>query len=137
MNGWKVIWTQEGKRLMRRFQGDSPKESGAVAFARKLRGRGFVVDGVVSQKKAFPPPKGKTLGKGVWCPYCVKWRDFRVYAIRKYSIVVPPILRCPVCQISINDGFVRAYNQHVFLEYSIISEDKARKAARRKNRGKA
>lgn len=133
-NAWKVIWQEHGKKLLKRFPGD-PTPKTAVAFAKQLKARGLTVEGVVSQRKAYPPPAHmrERIGKGIWCPYCVKWRDFREFPVKLHGITLPSLLRCPCCHISIDDGFVRQYNQVIFIEYSLVTERKL--IAARKQRG--
>ena len=115
INAWKVIWkTEDGRKLLRKgFNGDSPRESGAVAFGKKLQERGLKDVTIVSSKKAFAPPLAKQKPPEVgmlWCPYCLKWRFFRELSIRYISHRGPLLWRCPICTISIHDPYVKKFN---------------------------
>lgn len=112
-NAWNVIWRNtEGKKLIRKFEGDSPRESGAIAFGKKLQSQGWTVD-IVSRRKGFAPPTSKLEAPEygmLWCPYCLKWREFREFSVKTNGFRGPLIYRCPVCTISIRDFYVRKYN---------------------------
>lgn len=123
-NHWKVLWREGGKFLKRTFVEDKPTE--AVAFAKDLKRRGLVVD-VVSGRRAYAPPRFKEKGKGIWCPYCIKWRDFDEFSVRCGEVILAPTLRCPVCHISINDAYVRQFNPVIFNEYQILEERRAKR----------
>lgn len=113
-NFWKVIWkTQEGKKLLKKFPGESPKDSGAIAFGKKLQERGLLDVSIVSGLRAYGPPIAKRTSPRygmIWCPYCLKWQEFKEFALRLHGLKIPSALRCPVCTISIRDGFVLKYN---------------------------
>jgi len=116
MNAWKVIWYENShKYLKNNFDGDSPRASGAIDYAKSLIARGIPVDHVhvVSKRKAFPPTT-EMLAKKIlgfsWCPYCLKWREFKYSALKLKDMVIPEEYRCPVCTISINDYYVKLYN---------------------------
>jgi hypothetical protein len=123
-NAWKVFWVEDGKKRKRHFEGDrfwaesrgvefheKPLEA-AVAYAKELKQRGLEPE-LVSGRRAFiqkreqlrPPRLGLT-----WCPYCVKWREFRLLRIKRSAYVGTPALRCPVCTISEEDFYVKKYN---------------------------
>lgn len=110
---WKVIWKDENdKKHFRLFPGSSPKESGAGGFFRELKDQGHTAY-LISANKAWPPTQKQEVNRRpglVWCPYCVKWRNFKLYAIRKPTYVTEALMRCPVCGISSNDYYVRQYN---------------------------
>jgi hypothetical protein len=55
INTWNVIWWQNGKKYIRRFPGDKPSESGAIAFGKQLQGQG-ITPHVSSSRKAFAIP---------------------------------------------------------------------------------
>jgi hypothetical protein len=110
-NAWKVIWSPgEGRRKIRRFEGDSPHE--AVQFGKSLRRLGHTVLGVISTRRAYAPPEGKAPDRvgWMWCPYCVKYRPFEFLQVYAGEVLLPPELRCPVCTISIGDYWVRFHN---------------------------
>ena len=116
VNGWIVIWLDGGKKLKKNgFEGDSPTASGAIAYAKALIARGILVKNVhvISKRKAFAPTEkmqAKQEDGALWCPYCLKWRHFRVSAIIRDGILGPESLRCPICSISVNDFYVKRYN---------------------------
>jgi len=111
VNAWKVIWSENKKKFLRKFEGDSPAE--AVSFAKGLKSRGLSVE-VISGRKAFKPKwdKVEPPGPGMWwCPYCIKWREFREFAVRDANGVIgPEYMRCPVCTISIFNYWVALFN---------------------------
>lgn len=115
-NGWVVFWSENGKKFKRNgFEGNSPRASGAIDYAKSVIARGIPVANVhvVSKRKGFAPPPAQRESPGPdysWCPYCIRWRVFRIYGIRKDGFTVPPDYRCPVCTISVNDHYVRKHN---------------------------
>ncbi|HUV13117.1 MAG TPA: hypothetical protein VMY18_05705 [Acidobacteriota bacterium] len=123
INAWKVLWKdQDGAKKFRRFEGDKPTE--AVEFGKELKRRGFPVD-VISARKGFPPPlkvsQPDRIGT-LWCPYCVKWRDFHETAVKWEGFITPVILRCTTCTISVKDAYVRRYNPLIVAKYEITRE---------------
>jgi len=112
-NAWNVIWwTAEGKKKQRAFEGELPREAGAIDFGKKLQSDGLKPV-IVSRRKAFGPPlaKIKPPQRGMlWCPYCLKWCFFKEYSIRVDGLIGPMKWRCPVCTISIYDAYVKKYN---------------------------
>lgn len=127
INAWKIIWQDNDHRYIKRFEGESPADSGAVEYGKKLQKRGLTVN-IVSQRKAFAPPKNKILPPKfgmIWCPYCLKWRDFHEVSIMGKDGVRSPVQwRCPVCTISIRDHYVRLYNLDMVLRYEGREEAK-------------
>lgn len=117
-NGWKVIWFERHKKFIRNgFEGDKPSTSGALDFAKGLQSRGLSDVHIISKRKAFAPPLNKRRGPHglLWCPYCLRWREFVLKAIRfeKAGVVSPTNWRCPICNVTINDAYVRSYNQEM------------------------
>lgn len=140
MNVWAVIWIENNRKHMKNgFQGDLPKSSGAYDFAKSLVARGILVDNVhvISKRKAYGPtkrhPKPPQLGMW-WCPYCLKWRYFREFAVRRDGIIGPAEMRCPICTISIHDFYVRKYNQLLTarIEMTAVRLKKVKKPGSRK-----
>lgn len=117
-NAWNVQWvTADGVLTKKAFEGNSPKLSGAVDFAADLRKHGFSVE-VISRRRAFPIPMKMAIPPQMgllWCPYCIKWRDFQEAAVQHGDRVGPELLRCPVCTISVMDYYFRLYNS-IFAE---------------------
>jgi hypothetical protein len=113
---WKVIWTKpEGGKTFRKFQGAKPSE--AVQFAKSLKQQGLSPN-VICANKAWPITQKQELKRRpgmVWCPYCVKWRNFKLFAIRRKTYVTDALMRCPVCTVSTNDFYVKKFNG--FLEH--------------------
>lgn len=112
-NAWNVIFFKEGKKYIKVFEGEKPGESGAITYAKKLKARGIIQVEVVSRRKAFGPPLAKQHPPQeglLWCPYCLKWREFTERAIRTNGLLGPMVWRCPVCTISVNDYHIRRFN---------------------------
>lgn len=140
INAWKVLWITEHHRRHKRFEGDSPKP--AVEFGKELKRRGVLSVHIISARKAFAPPLKK---KGfpsqgfeappayglLWCPYCVKWREFEDSAIvNKDGIEGPSIFRCSICTVSIMDYYIKLYNPEIVERLNIALEAKAGKKLR-------
>lgn len=108
---WKVLWKKEdGAKSFRRFEGESPKV--AIDFIRELKKQGLKPN-IISSNKAWPPTKEQEINRksgDLWCPYCIKWRRFKLFALRKKFYTTEAFLRCPICTISVNDFWVRKYN---------------------------
>jgi len=111
MRKWKVIWkTDEGKKTFRTFKGSKPSE--AVQYAKSLKHKGLHPV-VISSNHAYAPTQKQEINRRqgmIWCPYCIKWRSFQLYSIRRATYVTAPVMRCPVCTISTNDFYVKKYN---------------------------
>jgi hypothetical protein len=125
---WKVLWTKsEGGKTFRKFPGSSPKD--AVEFAKELKRQGMKPN-VVCANKAWRPTTEQELKRRpgmIWCPYCVKWRNFKLFRVRKKSYTTEAFMRCPVCTISTNDFYVKKFNG--FLEH-ITEADLIKKLTR-------
>jgi hypothetical protein len=131
INTWKVLWTEEGAHRKKTFESNSP--SPAVSFGKDLKRRGLSVE-IISGRKAFPPIKGQEPAKPgyLWCPYCVKWRDFSEAAIKDSSgLLGPVLLRCMVCTVSIRDAYIRKYNLLTYAKWE-MSQERKRDAIRQK-----
>ena len=149
INGWAVLWKDNEGAHKRKFEGDSPTE--AVTFGKELKRRGFSVE-VISRRRAFAPPKNAKAPDSpgiLWCPYCIKYREFREIAIRDEYGLGPAIVRCIVCMISVRDAYVRRWNRHFYRRWETEQERKrgattSQKAAKsvtkvfnpRRNRGR-
>lgn len=136
-NAWKTQWEEDSRRRAKRFEGDSP--SPAVSFGKGLKRRGIDVVDVISTRSAFPPPlKHLSAPKPglLWCPYCVKWREFEEAEVVFKDFRTPPLMRCTTCTISIKDAYVRKYNPELVIKYELQMEDRQRKreAAKEKRR---
>jgi hypothetical protein len=118
---WKVIIGQ-GKQV-KRFREDL---TGAIAFYRQMRKEGKEVH-LVSANRGFPPFKPghkryeeRPSSKHIWCPYCMKWRQFVYTALRdRDGQVSAAENRCPVCKIPLHDYNVKKYNgylEHLDME---------------------
>jgi hypothetical protein len=140
VNGWKVIWFDGDKKLVRKFEGDSPRESGAVDFGKRLQASGHNRVHIVSQRKAFAPPQDKRQApeRGMlWCPYCLKWRNFVETSIQGQDGTRSPIQwRCPICTISVNNFYVRRHNLDMVLRFEGRAEMQSENLIRRKLRGR-
>jgi hypothetical protein len=110
-NAWKVLWREKGHNFSKTFEGDKPSETDAPAFVKQLKDRGIIEINLISKRKAYAPPIGKPPPLGfLWCPYCVKYREFEVYAVKVDGIVGPERYRCSVCTIGADHFWVRKYN---------------------------
>lgn len=127
-NAWKVQWRTAGRKLVKTFEGDKPSESGALDFAKELKNQGIIDVALISKRRAFAPPAGsKPPQVGyLWCPFCVRWREFDTYSIRFDGIIGPARYRCTVCTISVEDAAVRKYNsgrvRHKELEEEVRAQ---------------
>lgn len=129
-NAWNVQFIEDDRVLVKIFEGDSPKESGAVKFAKELKLRGLRVD-IISRRKGFAPPqlRAEPPGPGLlWCPYCIKWREFEESSVVRGDYETPSLLRCSTCLISIKDYYVRVYNPIFVERHEIELEMKKAKA---------
>ena len=138
-NSWKTQWLENGRLYYKVFKdNDSPKK--AVDFGKELKARGIVVVDVISMRCAFPPPPKRAVAPSpglLWCPYCVKWREFEESAvIDKDGLVGPQLLRCPTCRISVKHAYVRKYNPDLVIQYEMRQEMKARQKEVAKERRK-
>lgn len=107
--------TAEGKLTKKRFEGKSPAE--AVQYAKDLKKQGLEPN-IYCANHAFRPTQEQEQKRRpgmVWCPYCIKWRDFKLISIRRSTYTSEAFMRCPVCTISTNDFYVKKYND--FLEH--------------------
>lgn len=115
MQKWMVLWkTSEGKRKKKLF--DGPKPSDAIKHAKGLKRDGLTVN-VVSSGHAYPPTQKQELTRRpgmLWCPYCLKFRNFRLLRVKSSTHTSGADLRCPVCLISTNHYWVKRFNN---LEY--------------------
>jgi len=118
---WKVLWkNKEGKKTFRMFPGPKPTE--AVIYARQLKRDGLAPN-VISAGHAYPPTKEQEEKRRpgmMWCPYCIKWRTFKLLAIKRPTYTSEAFMRCPVCTISTNEFYVKKYNG--FLDHMDESE---------------
>lgn len=141
-NSWKVIWFEGGRKLKKSaFPGDSPRASGAIDYAKSVVARGIPVENVhvVSMKRGYPPTakaREERMSGTVWCPYCLKYREFRLSSISVAGVLGPEDYRCPVCLISTQDYFVRKYNfdQVTRMETTVPRLPKAKTVPPRRRR---
>lgn len=120
-NVWKVIATKNHRTFFKKFVGDKPRESGAIDFGKKLQELGYTNVNIVSARKPFTKPLNVQVPRGLlWCPYCLKIREFIFKGLsHPDGSHTPALWRCPVCHISIRDAAVRTNND--FL--TIVSMD--------------
>lgn len=129
-NAWNVLFIEGERTLIKVFEGDSPKGSGAIAFAKQKRLQGIQAD-IISRRKGFGPPDNKKDPPSpglLWCPYCIKWREFEDSSVQRGDYETPSLLRCSVCLISIKDYYVRRYNPIFVERHDIELEMKRAKA---------
>jgi hypothetical protein len=141
MQSWNVIWWDGHEKFIKRFPGDKPSSSGALAFAKRQQERGLKPY-IVSASKAFGPTRDVQLqprpDDAIWCPYCLKYRQFHKKAILRDGVLGPELWRCPICTISIKDAYVRMYNEMMIIRLEgtarpkIPSEKKIRRTVRRR-----
>lgn len=127
MNTWKVYWWEDGRKKFKRF--DGPKPTLAVERAKELKREGKEV-AVVSSSKAFSIPPSKVYDREpgmLWCPYCVAFRRFKIYALKREHYVAEAKLRCPVCSISTDDYYVKKHNQDTKATWEILSRENQRR----------
>lgn len=133
-NSWKVYWWEDGKKKFKRFLQDKPTE--AIAYAKELRRQGKEIE-VVSARRAFRTTEAKRLEREpgmLWCPYCVKWRRFKIFSVRREHYISEAFLRCPVCTVSTNDYYVKKFNLEVRSTEEIILQEAGRIRKPKRNR---
>ena len=137
-NAWDVHFVHQGKRKFKTFEGEKPIESGAIAFGKKLQERGIKILGICSRRKGFNKPPKVIIPQGLlWCPYCLKAREFTERRVRHPNYVSTLEWRCVVCKISINDAYVKKNNPMMVAildarnRTRVPSEKAIRKATRR------
>lgn len=127
-NAWKTQW-QEGRQLFsKQFPGERPKR--AVEFGKELKLRGIAVVDVISVRKAFPPPAKHATSPApglLWCPYCLKWREFAESEVHYKDFYTPVLMRCTTCRISIKDAYVRMYNPELVIRFEMAEEMRAKR----------
>jgi len=129
-NAWNVIWFKEGKKYIKAFEGEKPRESGAIDYGKELKRRGIIQVYVVSRRRGFAPPLSKLSPPQVgmiWCPYCLAWREFIERAILHDGLRGPVLSRCPICTISIHDYYIRKYNGMMVARLEYRSESRQNK----------
>lgn len=140
MQSWTVIWWDDKEKFIKKFPGEKPSDSGALAFAKRQQERGLKPY-IVSGSRAYPPTKtalAEPHDDLIWCPYCLKWRKFHKKAISRDGVVGPELWRCPICTISIKDAYVRMYNELMVIRLEgtsrpkLPSEKKIRRTVRRR-----
>lgn len=113
---WKVLWkTPEGQSKFKVFEGKKPSD--AVLYAKSLKKQGLK-PAVVSANYPYPPTPQQENNRRpgmIWCPYCLRWRNFKLFAIKRATYVTDAQMRCPICKISTNDYYVKKHNG--FLEH--------------------
>jgi hypothetical protein len=137
-NAWKAQWEEGHQLFVKKFEGDKPTR--AVDFGKKLKARGIIVVNIISARRAFPPPvKHSTPPQPglLWCPYCLKWREFQEAEVLTKNYRTPVLLRCPVCTISVKDAYVRMYNPELVIQYEMRQEMRSRQREATKLKKKA
>lgn len=126
-NGWRVHWTENGKRKYRHFEGAkwlAEKESikfyeqplkAAKELVKELKERGITAEIVSCRWAIIPTIKQDSPGSGfTWCPFCMQWRIFRLFQVkRKGKLNLAAANRCPVCYISDENYYVKRYNGNI------------------------
>lgn len=123
LNNWRVLWTKRGKLYFHDFLGDKPTK--AVEFAKRLKRHGLSVD-IISTRHAFAPRGEPPSFDYMWCPYCIKWRQFELIIRNSLGIQAPAANCCPTCYISDRDAYVRKYNPEIVARREIALELRAR-----------
>lgn len=129
-NAWNVQYEHEGRTVVRKFEGDSPKASGAVQFRNDLIKNGISAE-IYSRRHGFAPPLKQINPPHaglLWCPYCIKWREFEESIVARGDYETPELLRCTVCLISIKDYWVRKYNPAMVARFEAEAELRSAKA---------
>ena len=119
---WGISVITPKKKIMKvveRREGESLKgcleraKKAARTLREKYAGRDDITIGVVSRLKAFPmPDKVKLKRNQMWCPYCVKPREFKKGQLVEHDGIsfLSDYRRCVVCGMSDNDFYVKTYN---------------------------
>lgn len=109
--GWRVVFYRGGTRYHKTFTDEKPTP--AIEFAKRAKRAGYSDVNVHATKRGYPCPTSKLKLREpglLWCPYCLKWREFKYLAVRFSTGISEPDLRCPVCYITPRDYYVRVYN---------------------------
>lgn len=133
MNKWEVLVYHKGKRIVKSV----PDAKAGLALVEQLKVK-EVTAHLVSRLKAFPP-KGVPNDGELWCPYCRRWREFRVpqgdedAPIGSYSWQNAVLSRleipiCPWCGITTQEFHVKTFN-NLWLQDG--RRRRAKKAGRR------
>lgn len=115
-----MFWIDPGgqKHVHRKF----PELRDAIDYAKALKSKGNKTH-VVCMNKAWPPTKEQQLlrkPEQMWCPYCIKWRKFRLFRIKTQYYTTEAKMRCPICTISTDDYWVKKNNG--FIEHITEAE---------------
>lgn len=135
-NLWKVFWWVDGTKKVRHFIAEKPTE--AVAYAKELKKQGHKVE-VVSGRKAYRPTDEQRINREsgqLWCPYCIKYRVFKIFAIRRPTYVSSALLRCPVCTVSTDNYYTIRYNDFRGASAIMSAGTQHDLKVRRRRRGK-
>jgi hypothetical protein len=119
---WGVSIRTPNKSIMKvvtQHDGESLKQclERAKEMIRSIRikyaDRHDMVVELISRRKTFPKPKGLILKRNdLWCPYCVKPRQFKGNQLVQLDGIsfISDYKRCVVCGISDNDYHVKTMN---------------------------
>lgn len=115
MNKWEVLVYHKGKRIVKPV----PDAKAGLTLVEQLKAKEIAAH-LVSKLKAFPP-KGEAQDGQLWCPYCRRWREFRVprgdedapigsYAWQNAVLSRLEIRICPWCGMTDQEFYVKTFN---------------------------
>lgn len=106
----KVVVQKENESLKRCL--DRAKDAVKV-LKEKYAGRTDIIIEIISRRRAFDKPeKVQVKANELWCPYCVKPRQFKKGQLVEIDGVsyLSDYRRCIICLMSDQDYYVQHYN---------------------------
>jgi hypothetical protein len=133
MNKWDVVVYHKGKRLVKSV----PDAKRGLALEAAFKNKGYAAH-LVSRTKAFAPKTEEGPEGSLWCPYCRRWREFRVprgdedapvgsYAWQNSVLARLEIAMCPWCGVTVEEFHVKYHNNLWFAERRTRSKKKGRR----------
>lgn len=110
MPRWKIVVFRRKDGKLERVVKDVRDPKLALEKVKELNEREGIKAHVVCKRFPKFPPKGEPEDSDqLWCPYCRRWRWFRVPKNRS-PFTALEVLCCPWCFISEDDFFVKQFN---------------------------
>ena len=133
MNGnWYIVVYHKGKRVVR----DVPDAKIGLELDSKFKEKGYASH-LVSRRKRFPP-KGEGKDGELWCPYCRRWREFRIprgnedaeigsWGWSSSVLCRMEVQVCPWCGITVRDWYVKRFND-------LFGQEQVRRRSKKRGR---